>query len=141
MWLSIPLGNPEKFALTVGRWEVSLDNTILGIKPELLEGLGAGLPVVKTWQGKEWTVDSARVSEDGTRIRFGVTVTKNLLPLLILCGGLGIAGVAAVILLVRELRRWLPIGDISRSALPYVAAALVGLFFLVLLIRAGRGFK
>jgi len=45
----------------------------------------------------------------------------------------------AAVFLVRELKRWLPVGELSRSALPYVAAGVVGLFGVVALVRATKG--
>lgn len=142
MWLPVSCANPDRLALAVGDWRIGVDNTVLKATPAAVAGIASKLPVAKTWQDKAWSLISMEVSPDSSRVWFGVRVHKNPLPLAIVVTSLGVAGgVLAAVFLVKELRRWLPLADLSRSALPYVAAALVGLFLVVLLIRAGKGFK
>jgi len=140
MWLPVSVNRPENITLAVGRWLVGIDNTRLGVRPGLLRSVTPSLPVGKTWRGKTWSLDSAEVSPDGRRVWFGLTVTSNPLPLAVVVASLGIAGgLVAAVFLVRELRRWLPIGEVTRSALPYVAAGVIVLFLVVAMARLTRG--
>lgn len=142
MWFLVPVSNPDRLALSVGQWQVGVDNSVLKITGEAVAGMASSLPVQKSWQGKLWSLTSATASADGSRVYFGIDVHKNPLPLAVVVAGLGIVGgVVAAVFLVKELRRWLPLADLSKSALPYVAAVVVSLFGVVLLVRALRGFK
>ena len=106
MWLPVSVSNPDRLAVTVGRWKVGVDNSVIRVGRELLDGLSPSLPVRKAWRGKAWELTSAEVSEDGGLVWFGFTVYQNPIPLVAILGGVGIVGgLVAAVFLVRELRR------------------------------------
>jgi hypothetical protein len=140
MWFPISLSNPEAAALTVGRWQIGVDNKLLKVTPATLAGLTGKLPVNKTWSGKQYQLDSVAVTPDGSRLVFEVTVHQNPIPLAAILAGLGIVGgIVAAVFLVRELRKWLPIGDVARSVLPYIAGGVLALFGVAAIARALPG--
>jgi len=140
LWVPVSVRDPDRLAVTVGSWRIGFDNSLLKVTSKALDALMPSLPVVKSWRGKTWSLTSAEVAPDSKLMWFGFQVHQNPIPLAAIAVGLGIVGgVVGAVFLVRELRRWLPLGDLSRSALPYVAAGVLVLWLTVLLTRAKAG--
>lgn len=106
----------DRLGLRVGSYELDFDTTLL---PR------AFLPEPKKWQGKhiavggkEARIDSIKFFEtpEGHKTIVGVSIIKNLFPLLILLGALGIIAT----LFLREVR-------LVFEKSPVMGAALVGI--------------
>lgn len=141
MWIGVNVSNAEKVQLANGRYQLALDNRILHLNNEWVQQVAAGLPVNKSWQGKEWRLEKAWVDDDGGKVWLEFVVTRNLLPMVAVIAGIGVVGVVAAVYLVRELRRFVDVKGIVQSPAVLLGAGALLTFVVGGVLQSTRGQK
>jgi hypothetical protein len=146
LWLPVKFGRDESgnptaagVTLTVGRYRIILDNSLLGVTSATVANLNARLPAQKVVNGKTIRLNAFDLDPVKRQLIADITVITNPVPLVLIVGAIGVIGIGAVaILLVREVRKLISLQDVTKS--PVAVLILVAVIVLVGVFAFGHYF-
>jgi hypothetical protein len=146
LWLPVKFGTDEAgnptaagVTLTVGRYRIILDNSLLGVTSATVANLNTHLPSQKVVNGKTIRLNAFDLDPVKRQLIADVTVITNPIPLALIVGAIGVIGIGAVaILLVREVRKLISLQDVAKS--PVAVLILVAVIVLVGVFAFGHYF-